>query len=106
MYDDMRIEFVENGEKYWFDPETIEYEYDGENHVLLSTLDNIEANAQVVVDTSDMGGEATNFTAERREYDPEKAKQIINEIIKDEDGISVVSSSEDRWSEIPVSAEI
>ena len=92
----MRIEFVENGEKYWFDPETIEYEYDGENHLISSTLDNIEATSQVIVETHDMGGEPTNFTPEKREYDPEKATRIVKEVIEIVDGVSVVSSSENR----------
>lgn len=46
-----RIEFTQDGETWWFDPEKGEYEYDGPNALIRVLLDNLSEYAEKQTET-------------------------------------------------------
>jgi len=95
-----KISFVEGGEKYWFDPETREYYYQGDIEALAVTLENIRSTATIIEsgfeDPSkwdEIDADPTDFTPEKFVYSPDKAQKIILAILERDDKISTIRLS-------------
>lgn len=96
-----KIRFVEDGEEYWFDPESMKYHYQGDLEVLSVTLKNIRGTATKIESGFDdpskwdeFDASPGSFTPERLVYSPEKAQQIVLDILEDEDPIDEIRLSE------------
>jgi len=93
--------FEEYGEKYWFDPLTRKYNYDGNIEAISVTLENIRGHATRVETGFDdpsmwdeIDADPRDFTPERFVYSAIKAQELIENNIKLTEGVDYLGLSQ------------
>lgn len=84
------IEFTENGEEFYFNPEEKDSDYRGENEELISILSSIESLAYKRVAPEEQP-EGVTSVPENRVYDPNEAEAIVRSAIQRIDGVQLLS---------------
>ena len=95
--------FEEDGEKYWFDPLTRKYNYDGNIEAISVTLENIRGHrgahrVETGFDDPSMWDEIDadpgDFTPERFVYSAIKAQKLVRSNIKLTEGVDYLGLSQ------------
>lgn len=104
------ITFIEDGTEYQFNPETAESNYRGEDQTLIKNLANIESLAYKRTPLDSEHDEDEVGVPTVRQYDPEVAKELIRDTVRDSDYASLVQKSKpfivDRNRVIEVKGEL
>lgn len=84
------IEFTEDGETYWFDPETADTNYKGESDEMINVLANIESMAYKLKPPEEEDPELTEGAPAKRVYDPEEAEEIVLDTVRRAENVTLV----------------
>lgn len=89
-----KVTFTHDGERWWFDPESGEYEYEGSNHLIRVLLENLKRFERI--QTGDLHGIDAHPGERWESLSPEERKRKVLNYLTRVNGIEIHDKRETR----------